>query len=361
MTSVQSGPADLLGPLPWQHALWQDLLGRLGSDRLGQALLFSGQRGIGKRHLARALIAYSLCEQRSVSAACGHCRSCLQLAVGGHPDAMVIGVNGLGGLALSEDGQHEQALIHWQPDKDSKRRDVSVDAARALIERLSLSAHNSTQHNARRMVLVEDADLLSSSAVNALLKTIEEPGARVHLLLVSERNQTLPATLRSRCQHLRLPLPAREHALQWLRAQGVTDAADLLRWAHGAPLRARELAAGQGGALRQHWKSLWLAVAQRKKDPVTAAAEIDRDTIPEHLGWAWSWLAGVLREPLLNKSALAMESATVSAAQAMLDELTAALRATQRGANPAMVLEGALVLWLRHGRELLAAGEEKSS
>lgn len=347
---------DLLAPLPWQSALWQDLLGRVGSDRLGQALLFSGQRGIGKRHLARALIAYSLCEQREVSSACGRCRSCLQLAVGAHPDAMLLGVDGLGALALTADGRHDQALIHWQPDKDSKRREVSVDAARALIERLSLSAHNSTRHDARRMVLVEEADLLNASAVNALLKTIEEPGARVHLVLIAERSQTLPATLRSRCQQLRLPLPAREDALHWLSNHGIADAAELLRWAHGAPLRARDLAAAQGGALRHHWKSLWIAVAQRHKDPITVAAEIDRESIVEHLGWAWTWLAGALRDTLLGGAS----PATALAVRAMFDELTASLRALQRGANASLVLESVLVLWLRHSRELLAASNDKS-
>jgi len=84
---------------------------------------------------------------------------------------------------------------------------------------------------------------LNRNAANAFLKTLEEPPAGTHILLVSHRPASLPATIRSRCQLQRLALPGSEESLAWLQAEvgSEREARELLALAAGRPLQALAL------------------------------------------------------------------------------------------------------------------------
>lgn len=340
----------LTRPLPWQQSLWLELTSLILQDRLSHALLLSGPAGIGKRRFARALGAFLLCENRS-GYACGQCRSCQQLAVGAHPNGVVLGTEGLLGLAITDTGQHEQGLVHWQPDdsrnEGRKRRDISIDAARKLIERLSLSAH----YGGSRVAIVDPADALNSNSVNALLKTIEEPPPATHMLLLSERPQSLTATLRSRCQRVRMPAPDAETAQAWLAEQTGRNEPEAVAAAYGAPLRALEIAQSDALARYRSWAELWTSVGRRRKDPVAAAASVDRDATGEHLQWAIGWMHGLLRDGILHRA----EEDALSACTQMLDELIEANRLSVGNAQPQLLLESLFVQWLRLGPKALGA------
>lgn len=327
-------------PLPWQDALWLEWSSRALAKRLPHALLVVGGAGIGKRWFARALIAFALCERPS-GYACGQCRSCAQLGVGSHPNASKLGPDGHLGLAISADGTADQGLVHWAPDEDRKRRDIPIDAARNLIGRLTLASH----YGGERFTLIDPADGLNTNSVNALLKTIEEPPAGMHLLLVTERPQALPATLRSRCQRLRMPTPAPDAAKAWLRDAGIRDD-DALDFALGAPLRAAELAARDGVVLRRQWAELWNAVAHQKKDPLSAATAVDKELVVEHLHWAQHWLGVQLRELLLAGGAPARAEAIAQMAQDVVE----AQRRVAGNAQPQLLMESLLIRWLRLAR-----------
>lgn len=334
-------------PLPWQQALWIELTAQILQTRLSHALLLSGPQGVGKRWFARALVAFLLCEQRS-GYACGRCRSCQQLAVGAHPNASLLGPDGLVGLALTATGQHEQGLVHWQPDAERKRRDISIEAARKLIGQLALASH----YGGARTALIDPADALNSNSVNALLKTIEEPPAATHLILIGERPQSLPATLRSRCQRIRFAAPAADAASAWLRTQGAHDDEQALQAAHGAPLRALDLGKGDALAQQREWAELWTAVGRRRKDPVAAAATIEREAVGEHLRWAWSWLYAQFRSAVVARNA---DTAAVRAWTQVLDEVTEANRLVVGNAQPQLLLESLFVQWLRLAQAALGS------
>jgi len=85
---------------------------------------------------------------------------------------------------------------------------------------------------------VHPAEAMNPNAANALLKGLEEPPPAAMFLLVSHRPASLLATVRSRCVSLPVPIPARETALEWLRAEGLKDPERWLAYAGGAPLRA---------------------------------------------------------------------------------------------------------------------------
>jgi DNA polymerase-3 subunit delta' len=309
--------SDRLKPLPWQEGLWLRVTSLALQNRLTHALLVAGPRGVGKRHFAWALTAFILCEARS-GYACGQCRSCLQFAAGHHPNAMIL--------------QREV------DDKTGKeKRDITIEQVRELGERLSLSSH----YGQAKVAVIDPADALNQNGINALLKTIEEPPQNSHLILISERPQALTATLRSRCQRLRMAPPARDQALAWLG--GTTDAADALEQAHGAPLRARELL--DSGQLQRgrKWAADLAAIAEQKRDPLTVAAAIGKEDAVAFLEWLLSWLTAQLREQIRQgNSAAGIET--------LIQETLSANQRLKTNANQQLVVESLLILWWRVGR-----------
>ncbi|WP_240433634.1 DNA polymerase III subunit delta' [Solimonas sp. K1W22B-7] len=326
-------------PLPWQKDLWLDATALALQGRLGHALLLAGPAGVGKRSFARALAAFLLCEARS-GYACGQCRSCQQLAVGNHPNALLLSREGLHGLAMTESGRHEQGLAHWLPKPDSAKRDIATDGVRRMIEMIALATH----YQGARVVMFDPADSLNENSVNSLLKTIEEPPPGTHLLLVSERPQALKATLRSRCQRLRFSAPDEAAGLEWLQARKPQADAALLREACGAPLRALELADSDRSRSRD-WAELLTGVLQLKQEPIAAAQRIGKDDAAAFLAWLLGWLTGTLKQALAGGGLLPPPEL-----HRLMQEATDARRRLEGNANPQMLLEALLVLASRQAR-----------
>ncbi|TKB50404.1 DNA polymerase III subunit delta' [Ferrimonas sediminicola] len=216
-------PAPLV-EMPWLARSWQLWHQSLASGRLSHGWLICGARGIGKGALADTLADSLLCESANL---CGYCRGCQLLAAGNHPDRMVI-----------------------SPDP----RVIKVEQIRDLIQTLEGTAHQ----GGRRVVVIQQADAMNGAAANALLKTLEEPGTGVHLLLVSDAPNRLPATIISRCQRLMVTSPSRGQSLAWL-GEGRVDPAKLdgLLRLFGGPLKLAEaLASGEVDAI-EAWRQGW--------------------------------------------------------------------------------------------------------
>lgn len=255
---------------PWLQPPWSALLGARRADRFPHALLLTGPRGVGKRLLLEALTQTLLCHHQDARGfACGQCADCLLLAAGTHPDRVLVG-----------------------PDEEGKSGDIKVDAIRALAGTEGLTAHR----GGWKLILIDPAHRLNVSAANALLKTLEEPAPSTLICLVSEQPSRLPATIRSRCQFLRLALPTEAEALAWLspRVPGFA-AGTLLRLAHGAPLRAQELADRDRLALRDKLFAGFVAVAQGRQDPLAEAAAWHQADLTLLLDWLAGWVSDLLR------------------------------------------------------------------
>lgn len=212
-----------MSAMPWLDDAWRRLQARRERGALPHALLICGPEGLGKRDFAARFVRGLLCQQPELGEACGHCRSCVLLDAGTHPDRVAVG------YGLRKDGV--------------QRSEIVIDQIRELSARLAMAS----QFGGWQVATIDPADALNAAAANALLKTLEEPAAQTMLVLVADAPWRLPQTIRSRCQRIEFHLPEPAQALAWLQARGVVDPASALRAAGGNPGLARRWA--EEGAL----------------------------------------------------------------------------------------------------------------
>ena len=265
---------------PWLEAVDDEFSERFRSDRLPHALLLSGPRETGKVALAESFIASLLCQENQ-HPACGSCRSCQLLKSGAHPDGHTI-------------------TFEEHPKKPGElRKELVIDQVRKLISALNLT----NTFSKRKAALIHPVEAMNTYAVNALLKTLEEPPGETVMILVSHDPARLPATIRSRCQNLQVRPPGSAEALDWVcnaSEAGRPEAGAALQAAAGSPLKALRM-------LRDGSADQYRMVASALNDlgpggmspggAMAALVEVD----PELL---WSWIsllaAGELKRVIEN-------------------------------------------------------------
>jgi DNA polymerase-3 subunit delta' len=175
MTSVFD---DLVG----QEHILEILQGAVAASRTGEesqemthAWVFTGPPGSGRSSAAVAFAQALICPNNG----CGTCNDCNSAKTHGHPDVEIIRTEGLS---------------------------IKVEEVRELLTRVAWAP----SMGGWRVVVMEDADRLTESAANALLKAIEEPGTRTVWLLCAPTLHDVLPTIRSRCRHLQLRTPSLE-------------------------------------------------------------------------------------------------------------------------------------------------------
>jgi DNA polymerase-3 subunit delta' len=315
----------------WLEATWQQLAHARAQGRLPHALLIAGPEGSGKHLLARRLSAALLCESPDPrTGACGRCAACAWLRAGTHPDLAVL-----------------------EPEEPGKA--IKIDQVRALAVELGMTSHAGRY----KVAVIAPADAMNVNAANSLLKTLEEPTANTLLILVTASPGRLPATIRSRCQHLRIGLPAAEQALDWLQDAGIERplAQRCLQAAGGAPLTAASLAASDSLALRDRRLEELSAILDGRLDPLSAAADWNGAGEGQALRWWQSWLQALIRwrqagvapdEPQVAQM-LRQITETVDCREVfeLSDRVTAAVNSLGSGLNRQLLLEDLLIDWAR--------------
>src|SRR5208337_2566733 len=157
---------DLTGQEPVAHILRN----ALAYNKVAHAYIFSGPRGVGKTTTARILAKALNCESGPTSDPCGKCPSCLGVPRGTSNDVSEI------------DGASN----------------TGVDNIRDLREKVRYAPSAGRY----KVYIIDEAHMLSTSAFNALLKTLEEPPPHVIFVLATTEPKKIPPTVLSRCQHL---------------------------------------------------------------------------------------------------------------------------------------------------------------
>ncbi len=232
---------------PWLVAPLRTTL----ATRAAHALLVFGSGNVGQFELALALAKGWLCEDDTLPIAerpCGRCASCKLHAARSHPDLLVLVPEALrDALGWDAAGEGEES---GEGGKKKASKDIRVEAVRAAIA----FATTTSARGRGKFVVVHPAERMNEIAASAFLKTLEEPPGDARFLLCSAAADALLPTIRSRCQHVALPVPDAAEAVAWLERQGVADAAVLLAASGGHPQDAAELAS------RGFDAALWLAL-----------------------------------------------------------------------------------------------------
>ncbi len=172
--------ADLIG----QEAMVRTLTNAIAGNRIAHAFLLTGIRGVGKTTTARIIARALNCEQGPTASPCGTCGHCRMIAEDRHVDVLEM-----------------DAASH-----------TGVDDIRALIETVRYSPSSARY----KIYIIDEVHMLSGSAFNALLKTLEEPPPHVKFIFATTESRKIPVTVLSRCQRFDLKRIGTEMLAEYL-------------------------------------------------------------------------------------------------------------------------------------------------
>ncbi|MEI4220163.1 MAG: DNA polymerase III subunit delta' C-terminal domain-containing protein, partial [Candidatus Dasytiphilus stammeri] len=184
-----------------------------------------------------------MCSFSNKLQSCGSCHSCNLMKVGSHPDLVII----------------------------ESSPSIGIDIIRNLYDKIC----QRSQLGRSKVIWIEEADKLTESASNALLKTLEEPPDNTYFFLYSSDPSNLSAILRSRCQYWKIIPPSESEGIQWIklnlnsnRYHNLTEANIIaaLRIASGAPLAAADLLSSMYWTYRNKIYEIIRDVLNEKQD-----------------------------------------------------------------------------------------------
>jgi len=196
----------------------------IDGGRVHHAYYFTGPEGVGKA-AAGVAFAQALNCPSEPGRGCGQCQVCSRIARNIHPDLVWVEAEG---------------------------KTIKIGQVRNLEERLAQGAHEGRA----LVILINEVDRMSISAANALLKSLEEPRAGVHFVLVSAASHRVPITVRSRCQQVRFGPLSVEVVAEALAAETDLDRPELeevARFSEGSLTHARQLLGSEERQVWQRW------------------------------------------------------------------------------------------------------------
>ncbi|MGX6979730.1 DNA polymerase III subunit delta' [Vagococcus elongatus] len=152
-----------------QPRIWEMLRKSIEKGQLVHALLFEGEKGTGKKEMAKWLAQSYFCQNGPI--ACGHCHNCQRVLAEEHPD------------------------VHFlQPDGQS----IKISQVAAIKSYLGKSG----LEQSKQFLIVEQAEKMTVQSANSLLKFIEEPTGQLQIVFLTENKEQILPTIQSRCQIL---------------------------------------------------------------------------------------------------------------------------------------------------------------
>ncbi len=237
------------------------LTSAMASGRLAHAYLFAGPAHTGKTLTALQLAQALNCTAPS-DPPCGRCRQCERIAAGAHPDVEIVTLGGLCKPPFGENHDHS----------NDNSKGIRICQVRRIEEVISRAPFEGRY----RVQIIDPADLLNREAEVALLKTLEEPPPQAVIILVTDHEDVLLDTIRSRARRVAFGGMARAEIERALRT----------RW-DVEPERAAELARLSGG--RIGWAVLALhdtKMIEAREAALQRAEELTRGPLSDRFAWA---------------------------------------------------------------------------
>ena len=190
----------------------------LSADRIPHALIFSGPPGVGKRTTAIRFAQALVCRE-ALPRPCFECDACRRVERDTFPDVISIEI-------------------------PEEKKNIPIGLIREVEEIIAFRPFSGDV----RVIIIDPADMMSTSSQAAILKTLEEPPSGTHFILITSRFFALPATIASRCQRVRFsPLPSDVVA----RAVDESVESPVVTLSRGSVSRARSLKQGGLIAVRE--------------------------------------------------------------------------------------------------------------
>jgi DNA polymerase III subunit delta' len=247
--------------VPGQDDLKHRLIDQVRSGRIAHANLFLGKTGYGSLPLALAFAQYIFCENKGEQDSCGTCPSCRKVEKLEHPDLHFSypTVQGSAKTSIEQVQYWRESVLEdpflnnhqWSAKSDKRKGQtkaiISVHESHDIIRRLSLRSFE----GGYKIMIIWKADEMNTQAANKLLKILEEPTAKTIFILLSEDEDRMLMTIRSRTQIIRIPGIEDGALIDFLTQRhgiGRTAAENCVARAQGSVSVADELLSAEDGS-----------------------------------------------------------------------------------------------------------------
>lgn len=203
---------------PWLIKPYNNIVQQHQIKKAHHAILINTPRGIGVSRLIWSISKRILCLTPIGINFCNKCYGCKLMSIKNHPD--------------------------WHYCKSEKNHVFNIDSIRIMNEKI----FTSSQQGGSKIIFLPDTDKLTESAVNAFLKTLEEPPKNTWFFLVNYNNSNLHPTLNSRCLIYKLFMPDENYSVNWLKQTTIQQNKSYLtalRINQGSPIYAKKFMNGK--------------------------------------------------------------------------------------------------------------------
>jgi len=258
--------------IPGRDSLKKRLSGEILSGHAGHAYIFEGPPGCGKRSIARAFAYMFLCMSESDEMPCGKCRHCT-----------IVNAGGTGELY----------------ELSSVKGSISVKSIRELQDNINLLPVSGN----RKVYLIAEADTMTVSAQNCILKTLEEPPAYAAILMTVTKSDSMIETIRSRSVTLQVGINSIEEIQEYLKIKTDFNADEISiasRCANGSIGKAMDIISSEDFTLQRNTAVEFLSFLISKEFSKAHLAAQPLSKSGKEV--FYSTLAGLTRDMLVMKT-----------------------------------------------------------
>jgi len=322
----------MLVDYPWFQPITASLQQALTNGRLPHALLLAAPAASGKQQYALAVAQSMFCQQdTALDGGCGQCKACQLFQAETHPDFYLVD--------------------RLTDNKGKQKKSIGIDQIRLLNDKLQ----DTPQLSGWRVAVICSVSAMTTSSFNSLLKTLEEPGKDTLLILLADNVQTIPATIRSRCQLL-LPDLATDKLMGWLSQEtGFPDEKieKALADCYSAPLAARDYLFNEGAKEKQAIFQLLDSMLNNQLTPGELLQQVDLDD-DDLINRVADYLFQAQKCQMLAADNLRYQAVPVKLIFQLYDKVLQLKRAQLAGSNlqTRLQIEAILIQWFEIGRKI---------